>query len=58
LGWCETGWLKVYGEQGTAKPNDLIVEVKGNTRKVAVLPTKVPENCVISGSAWRIQINN
>lgn len=58
LGWCEAGWLKDYGEQGTAKPNDLIVEVKGNTRKVAVLPARVPENCIVSGSAWRIQINN
>jgi type I restriction enzyme, S subunit len=57
LGWCEASWLKDYGEQGTAKPNDLIVEVKGNTRKVAVLPSTVPENCIVSGSAWRIQIS-
>lgn len=40
LGWCDAGWLKDYGEQGTAKPNDLIVEVKGNTRKVAILPAQ------------------
>jgi len=57
LGWCEANWLKDYGEQGTAKPNDLIVEVKGNTRKVAVLPATVPVNCIVSGSAWRIQIS-
>lgn len=57
LGWCEKSWLKDHQKKGTAKPGDLIVEVKGNTQKVAVLGDKVPENCIVSGSAWRIQIS-
>src|SRR5688572_27574171 len=34
LPWCHKHWLDVYQKSGCAKSGDLIVEVKGNTRKV------------------------
>ena len=58
LPWCKKEWLEEYGAKGCAKPGDLIVEVKGNTRKVAVVSDQIPHNCIVSGSSYRMQLSS
>lgn len=58
LPWCRRHWLDDHGKNGCAKSGDLIVEVKGNTRKVAVISERIPKNCVVSGSSYRIRIRD
>jgi type I restriction enzyme, S subunit len=58
LPWCKKEWLDEYGRNGCAQSGDLIVEVKGNTQKVAVVSNRIPANCIVSGSAYRIQIKD
>src|SRR5713226_241347 len=57
LPYCFRSWLTEYGAKGCGRPGDLIVEVKGNTRRVAVLTEKIPKNCLVSGSAYRIEVD-
>ena len=56
LPWCLLHWLDDWAEIGCAKPGDLLVEVKGNTRKAAVVDERIPKNCIVSGSSYRIQM--
>lgn len=56
IAWCYAEWLNDYAGSGCAKPGDLLVEVKGNTRRVAVVDEKVPKNCIVSGSFWRLSL--
>lgn len=54
IAWCYAEWLDDYAGNGCAQPGDLLVEVKGNTRRVAVVDSAVPKNCIVSGSFWRL----
>ena len=56
LPWCKKEWLDDHERKGCGQPRDLIVEVKGNTRKVAVLDQRIPDKCIVSGSSYRIQL--
>ncbi len=56
LPWCLLHWLDDWAKDGCAKPGDLIIEVKGNTRKAAVVDERIPDNCIVSGSSYRIQL--
>lgn len=51
---------KYYKERyprGLAKEGDLLIEVKGNVSKVAVVPSLYPENLMISGSLYKASID-
>ena len=54
IAWCYAEWLHDYRDKGCAQPGDLLVEVKGNTRRVAVVDDRVPKDCIVSGSFWRL----
>ena len=56
IAWCYAEWLQDYQNKGCAQPGDLLVEVKGNTRRVAVVDDRVPKNCIVSGSFWRLSL--
>lgn len=56
IAWCYAEWLDDYEGSGCAQPGDLLVEVKGNTRRVAVVDSAVPKNCIVSGSFWRLSL--
>jgi type I restriction enzyme S subunit len=56
LPWCERHWLADHQRRGCAKPGDLILEVKGNTQKAAVINERIPGNCIVSGSAYRLAL--
>jgi type I restriction enzyme S subunit len=56
IAWCYAEWLDDYSVSGCAKAGDLLVEVKGNTRRVAVVDSSVPVNCIVSGSFWRLTL--
>lgn len=43
--------------KGLAKEGELLVEVKGNVSKVAVVPSVFPKNLMISGSLYKASIN-
>lgn len=56
IAWCYSEWLEDYAGSGCAKAGDLLVEVKGNTRRVAVVDSNVPKDCIVSGSFWRLSL--
>ena len=56
IAWCYAEWLQDYRDKGCAQPGDLLVEVKGNTRRVAVVDDHVPKDCIVSGSFWRLSL--
>ncbi|MFJ8253762.1 hypothetical protein [Streptomyces sp. NPDC094466] len=56
IAWCYAEWLNDHSVSGCAKAGDLLVEVKGNTRRVAVVDSSVPANCIVSGSFWRLTL--
>lgn len=56
IAWCYSEWLDSYSGSGCAKVGDLLVEVKGNTRRAAVIDADVPSNCIVSGSFWRLTL--
>mgnify|MGYP001202157942 CR=1 FL=1 len=56
IAWCYSEWLDDYAGSGCAKAGDLLVEVKGNTRRAAVVDGEVPSNCIVSGSFWRLSL--
>lgn len=56
IAWCYAEWLEDYRDKGCAQPGDLLVEVKGNTRRVAVVDDRVPKDCIVSGSFWRLSL--
>jgi len=56
LPWCKKEWLIDHEKNGCALPGDLIIEVKGYTRKVAIVSSDIPDRCVVSGSSYRIQL--
>ncbi|SFF70455.1 Restriction endonuclease S subunit [Actinacidiphila alni] len=56
IAWCYAEWLDDYSVSGCAKAGDLLVEVKGNTRRVAIVDSSVPANCIVSGSFWRLTL--
>ena len=58
LPYCKQYWLNEHGKKGCALPGDLVVEVKGNTRKVAVINERIPKNCIVSGSSYRIVLKD
>lgn len=58
LPWCKKEWLVEHGRNGCAHPGDLIVEVKGNTKKAAVISNRIPDNCIVSGSSYRIRLRD
>ena len=58
IAWCYAEWLHDYRDKGCAQPGDLLVEVKGNTRRVAVVDDGVPKDCIVSGSFWRLSLKN
>ncbi len=58
IAWCYAEWLNDYAASGCAKPGDVLVEVKGNTRRVAVVDDGVPKDCIVSGSFWRLSLND
>lgn len=43
--------------KGLAKEGELLVEVKGNVSKVAVVPSGFPKNLMVSGSLYKASIN-
>lgn len=43
--------------KGLAKEGELLVEVKGNVSKVAIVPSVFPKNLMISGSLYKASIN-
>ncbi|MGR5165966.1 restriction endonuclease subunit S [Vibrio astriarenae] len=43
--------------KGLAKEGELLVEVKGNVSKVAVVPSVFPNNLMVSGSLYKASIN-
>lgn len=43
--------------KGLAKEGELLVEVKGNVSKVAVVPSVFPKNLMVSGSLYKASIN-
>jgi type I restriction enzyme S subunit len=52
---------KYYKEEypkGLAKEGELLVEVKGNVAKVAVVPSIFPDNLMVSGSLYKATINS
>jgi type I restriction enzyme, S subunit len=56
LPWCKREWLHDHEKNGCAKVGDLIVEVKGNTRRAAVVSNRIPPKCIVSGSSYRITL--
>ncbi len=50
-------YLQDY-KKGKAKINELLIEVKGNTTKVSVVPKIFPENMMISGSLYKAELNS
>ncbi|MBF6125053.1 hypothetical protein [Nocardia brasiliensis] len=58
IAWCHAEWLDDYSDNGCAKAGDLLVEVKGNTRRVAIVDSDVPANCIVSGSFWRLTLTD
>jgi type I restriction enzyme S subunit len=58
LPWCRREWLQEHAKKGCAKPNDVIVEVKGNTRKAAVVSDRIPPRCIVSGSSYRLRFRD
>lgn len=58
LPWCKRHWLEDHGKKGCARPGDLLIEVKGNTRKVAVVNERIPDRCIVSGSAYRLVLRS
>ncbi len=58
IAWCYADWLNDYSANGCANAGDLLVEVKGNTRRVAVVDSGVPKDCIVSGSFWRLSLND
>lgn len=42
--------------KGLAEPGELLIEVKGNASKVAVIPDEFPEGLMISGSLYKAAI--
>lgn len=52
---------KYYKEEypkGLAKEGELLVEVKGNVAKVAVVPSIFPDNLMVSGSLYKATIDS
>jgi len=58
IAWCYSEWLDDHSGSGCAKAGDLLVEVKGNTRRAAVVDADVPSNCIVSGSFWRLTLTD
>jgi type I restriction enzyme, S subunit len=56
IAWCYSSWLDDHKTKGCAKEGDLLVEVKENTKRVALVNSNVHKNCIVSGSFWRIQL--
>lgn len=44
--------------KGLAKSGELLIEVKGNVSKVAVVPGKFPQNLMISGSLYKATLSD
>jgi len=44
--------------KGLASPGELLIEVKGNVSKLAVVPDVFPENLLISGSLYKAKISS
>jgi type I restriction enzyme S subunit len=58
IAWCYSSWLNDHKPKGCAKEGDLLVEVKGNTKRAALVNSFVPDDCIVSGSFWRIQLKS
>ncbi len=56
LPWCRREWLKDHERKGCARDGDLLVEVKGYTRKAAVVDSRIPDQCIVSGSCYRLAL--
>lgn len=44
--------------KGLAKSGELLIEVKGNVSKVAVVPSEFPQNLMISGSLYKVTLSD
>lgn len=53
---CEGDWDKY--PQGRIKRGELLIEVKGRLEKVAVVPKDFPEHTLVSGTLYKMTIND
>jgi hypothetical protein len=43
--------------KGLAHPDELLIEVKGNVSKLAIVPKSIPQNLMVSGSLYKARIS-
>ena len=52
----ESDWLRY--PMGRVKRGELLIEVKGNVEKIALVPENLPEKTLISGTLYKCETNN
>jgi len=52
---CEQDWIKY--PKGQIKYGELLIEVKGKIEKVAIVPDDFPEHTLVSGSLYKMTLN-
>jgi len=53
---CEKDWIQY--PHGHIEKGELLIEVKGNIRKVSIVPDNMPEKTLVSGSLFKMTIND